>query len=1297
MPSEQPPADGLARLADLLAEASGGDRPSPRELAELLWLARHMRAPHEPERDPDAGTEAGAAAGQREDDGTPAAEPPPAPQPPPPPGDDSPPPAPGRRRPDPPRAPLHLPAPAGTATARHAALLAPAPPMLRHPLALQRALRPLKRRADAPLGQELDERATAERIARLGGDPDTWLPVMRPARERWLSLRLVHDTGPTMPVWRPLVRELHTALAQSGVFRTVTVHPAGPDGSVPADAAHTPADGRTVVLLVSDCMGPQWRRGPAAGLWYATLRRWAHRMPLAVVQPLPEHLWRDTALPTVPGHLSAPGPAAPTATLTFTPYDDDPQEAPAEGALFLPVLEPDPHWLANWAALTAGSGGTPYPAAVARLDGTAPAAAPDRTDLALLTPEELVLRFRATASPQAFRLAGHLALGRPDLPVMRLVQAAVEPDPRPQHLAEVILGGLLTAVPGPPGSYAFRPGVRDLLLRGLPRTARARTTELLEQVGALIDTRAGRAPGEFLASTPAENGTASPVQSEAFASVSEESVRRLAGNVAPPAAPGDRYRLLGPGRPDGSVWQAYDTRTDRRVLLRLCPAPVTPERREAFLRHAEALARLDDPGVVTVLDHGVRDGVPYVTTEDPDGIALDALALGYPGGLRLPAPLTVSIGNQLARALIALHRASVAHGAVDLGQVVLLPDGTVKLTVPDLGQEPGPEDFAGDLRALGAMLWQLASGAPFRPGTRVTADRLSALPAALRRLYSAALADTLSGSLTRQREGAARLQRRALLDLARADHVPLRYVLFGRPAVTRGAGQPVATGSPQERAMLCMLLLSHGRKVTHAKLVDGIWGTRAPARATRLLGTYASRLRNALGPGVLAALPGGYALHTSTDHVDLVECQQLVARAEVARAAGDAERARGHLTAALVLWKGPALEGVSGPAAQTARTRLQQLRLTLSRRRAELDLDLDEVDRAAADLAELVREHPSREDFRRLYLIALRRQGRLEEALEVFEEYELSGGRSPELLALGQELREEYGGPPGEDGVAAPDEDPRTEPDDVPAGSFPTEEDLPSLPARDEEFRDDRPLPRDEVPDSLFPDASPEPRRPSGPSAARALRAAQAVILGFDGTLTRLYTREERLRTVRSLARLLVEERDPGDALSGRPLLPGGPDPLRDDRLPRPVDLLRAFRGRPYARDLHDTLAAAEVSAAGRAGLRPHADTVVRTLHRKGVRLAVVTDTAPAAATAFLERHGLLGLLAGGVHGRETGRTALPPDDEILRAAVAAVGVPPARCLVVGVTRAEQEAARAVGALFHPAGLLPLLAAARGL
>ncbi|MBL1080889.1 serine/threonine protein kinase [Streptomyces actinomycinicus] len=614
--------DPLARLADVLAEAGRGVRPSPLELAELLWLATHMT--------PDGNGADGGSAGpggqevpEREPAPTPTPGQPASPYP-----DRYRPPGPfpaAARDPEtarapgaapaarpPARVPLHLPSPrpATAADRPHADLLAPAPPMLRHPLALQRSLRPLRRRVDAPVGHELDEQATADRIARLGAGPEWWLPVLRPARERWLRLNLVYDAGPTMPVWRPLIRELHTTLVQSGTFRTVALYRAAADGTVRGPGAHTPADGRTVMLLISDCMGPQWREGPAGTLWYATLHRWARRMPLAVVQPLPEHLWRDTALPAVPGRLAAPHPAAPAAALSFTPYGQD-ECTGAGGTVPLPVLEPGPRWLAHWAGLLAAAGGAEFPGAVARLGRPLPVDAEDRTDVGLLSARELVLRFRASASPEAFRLAGHLAVGRPDLPVMRLVQAAVEPDPRPQHLAEVILSGMLTAVPdGPPGSYAFRDGVRDLLLLGLPRSARHRTSELLGRIGEFIDRRAGRAAGEFRASVPsAPGGAGAPGEGDPFATVTEDSVRRLsATRDGEPPTTDEKPPVTVDRDAPPTTDQEPPTTVDRdapAVVDREAPAVVGREVPAVVDREAPAVVGREVPAVV---DRGVPAG-----------------------------------------------------------------------------------------------------------------------------------------------------------------------------------------------------------------------------------------------------------------------------------------------------------------------------------------------------------------------------------------------------------------------------------------------------------------------------------------------------------------------------------------------------------------------------------------------------------------------------------------------------------------------------------------------------------------
>ncbi|MFC7308622.1 SAV_2336 N-terminal domain-related protein [Streptomyces monticola] len=731
MPSEPAGRPGpVTRLADLLAEARVGVRPGGRELAELLWLAGQLdpdsqegaqsdaqaggepsTAPEPPARQPSDRT--GEPAGT-----TPA---PQAPAPGPQTLERPPLPPPGPR----PRVPLHLPGPAADRDGGrgHTPLMAPAPPMLSHPLALQRALRPLKRTVDAPSGLVLDEEATAHRIATVDGEPRWWLPVLRPTPERWLRLNLVHDTGPTMPVWRPLVRELRDALAQSGIFRTVAVHRADPDGRVHHDGAPAPVDGRTVTLVLSDCMGPQWRPGPAGERWYAQLRHWATRMPLAVVQPLPERLWRTTALPTTPGLLSAPGPAAPASSLAFQPYDTE--SGATKGAFPLPVLEPTALWLGHWSQLVADAGGRQLPGSVALLSrnpATRPTPEADRLD-----PEELVLRFRALASPEAFRLAGHLAVGRPELPVMRLVQAAIEPTPQPQHLAEVILSGLLTTAPsGRPGAYDFRPGVRELLLRTLPRTAHSRMEQLLARVGKLIDRQAGVRAGEFAAVAPGGGRGGPAPEGEAFATVREESVLRLGGRgraAEPESGPeprpliAGRYRLERALGEHGKYWLARNERAGDQVVLRL------HDRNALGLPEELPGSVPEHPNLVRVLDAGTHDGKPFLVMEYVEGPPLSTY--------RTHARETVEFGHQLLDALTVLHEAGIVHGRLVAENVIVAPDGTPKISGLALHERPG-SSRERDLRALGSLLSRLADHQRWDHGT----DMPSAFRSMVRALKS---------------------------------------------------------------------------------------------------------------------------------------------------------------------------------------------------------------------------------------------------------------------------------------------------------------------------------------------------------------------------------------------------------------------------------------------------------------------------------------------------------------------------------------------------------------------------------
>jgi adenylate kinase family enzyme/HEAT repeat protein len=501
------------------ALAGIGLDPDPRELADLLWLAVHLEASPPAARAPATEPPALPSPVPRS-----VGTPPPAP---PPPALSAPPPVPAPL-PVPLPVPLHLPGPDSVADGTAAAtLLAPGAAALGHRLEIQRSLRPLRRRVADPRRQSIDEAATADRIAHLGLDRRPWMPVVRPGRRRWLDLAVVVDTGPSMALWRQLAAELRQTLTESGAFRTVStwdLHPSGDGGVVIAPGAGGPGrspaalirpDGQQVVLVVSDCCGPVWQDGAIDPM----LRRLGRHGPLAVVQPLPERLWDRTAAPVTVGRLTPPGPCAPNTDLRFTAFDALP--GPAADALLLPVVEPDPSWLAGWAALVAD--GTPLePAAVAYR----PNPPTDLTAEAGGEPLDRVRAFRAAASPAAVRLMRCLATTTPALPIMRLIQREVLGRPAPGDLAEVVLSGLLTAGQG--GRYAFLPGVREALLDGLGRADATSTVDVLTRLSRSIERDAGLSTRMFRALTPADgDGPGLPAGSGPFALISPVAMRRL--------------------------------------------------------------------------------------------------------------------------------------------------------------------------------------------------------------------------------------------------------------------------------------------------------------------------------------------------------------------------------------------------------------------------------------------------------------------------------------------------------------------------------------------------------------------------------------------------------------------------------------------------------------------------------------------------------------------------------------------------------------------------------------------------
>jgi DNA-binding SARP family transcriptional activator len=152
-------------------------------------------------------------------------------------------------------------------------------------------------------------------------------------------------------------------------------------------------------------------------------------------------------------------------------------------------------------------------------------------------------------------------------------------------------------------------------------------------------------------------------------------------------------------------------------------------------------------------------------------------------------------------------------------------------------------------------------------------------------------------------------------------------------------GEPLALGPAQQRAPLAVLVLHRGEVVSVDRLVDELWGERAPGAAAKTVQVYVSQLRKALGAGVIVTQGRAYRLVAAPGQVDAVKFEALCAEGRRALAGGDAARAKERLCAALGLWRGePLADFAYEPFAQAEIARLHEARLTALEDRIEADL-----------------------------------------------------------------------------------------------------------------------------------------------------------------------------------------------------------------------------------------------------------------------------------------------------------------------------------------------------------------------
>ncbi|MFF7448206.1 MULTISPECIES: HAD family hydrolase [unclassified Streptomyces] len=188
------------------------------------------------------------------------------------------------------------------------------------------------------------------------------------------------------------------------------------------------------------------------------------------------------------------------------------------------------------------------------------------------------------------------------------------------------------------------------------------------------------------------------------------------------------------------------------------------------------------------------------------------------------------------------------------------------------------------------------------------------------------------------------------------------------------------------------------------------------------------------------------------------------------------------------------------------------------------------------------------------------------------------------------------------------------------------------------------------------------------------ITGARVVLWDFDGPICRLFARHSAqgvaIRLIdwleaRGLRGLVTE--DERDTLNPQIIL-GAVNRRRPDS-----DLVEA---------LEERLTSEELQAAASAMPTPHADTLIRTWTAVGARLAVTTNNSPRAASSYLTGRGLDSCFAPHIYGRTQRLEHLKPHPHCLNRALTAMGVDPARALMIGDADYDFIAARSAGVPF---------------